>query len=396
MLFFKNNKNSLPQQVSENSKRIETLEAYVKQSYYTRHDYGDTILPTPWAVDLTSTDIPQDTPIGAFSGFLISKDSKLFSIISIQYEYDQNAVPYKVVNADYVCEIKGEKGDTGNTGPTGPQGPQGPAGIAGDQIYVAEYVAPTPSGVGAIANIPWSTTTVPVDIDNVPDSIILVGNGWFYHIDGYTASADPTGYDLVCSAVADVKGPQGETGPAGQDGRDGTDGTIIYSTPILDFTPPQAGSTFTVPIESTNIPSNTPVGNIDGLLLNGSASMYNNLEVLLVSGAKNVKGYFVTNEKGPKGDTGNTGLGYRYETVDFSGEEWVADTTTLTGYNYKMFGYISDVTSTTYVDVKFSYEDIMKFVYAPVCISTTDGVYIYSTTNTETPTDVGALIYEEG
>jgi len=359
MLFFKNNKNSLPQQVSENMKRIEVLEAYIKQSYYTRYEYGDDILPTPWAVDLASTDIPQDTPIGAFNGFLLSKDSKLFSIINIQYEYDQQGVPYKIVNANYVCNLKGPKGERGTDGVDGQDG----------QNATSLSMGTVTSGTTADASL------TPVGDGNYELNLTL-----------------PRGETGATGSV----GPTGPTGPQGPAGQNGVDGTQIYSTTVLDFTPPQAGSTFTVPIASTNIPSDTPIGSLDALLINGSASLYNNLEVLLIDNIKNVKGYFVTNEKGPKGDTGDTGLGYRYENVNFGGEQWVADSTTLPGYNYKIFGYIPDITANTFVDIKFSYEDIMKFVYAPVCISTTDGVYIFSTTNTETPSSVGALIYEEG
>ena len=241
--------------------------------------------------------------------------------------------------------------------------------------------------MGDSVSIPWSTTTVPFNPQDpdVPDSIILCGNGWIYRMNGYEAGGDVINpYSITAEAVCDARGPAG------------ADGTQIYSTTVLDFTPPTTGSTFTVPIESTNVDPNTPVGSIGGLLLNGSASIYNNLAVVLVDGNKCVRGTFVVNQKGPKGDNGQNGLGYRYEEVGFGGEQWVADSTTLPGYNYKMFGYIPDVTANTFVDVKFSYEDIMKFVYAPVCISTTDGVYIFSTTNTETPTNVGALIYEEG
>ena len=141
MLFFKNNKNSLPQQVSENMSKIAKLEAYVKPVYYTRGEYGDDILTTPWAVDLTSTNLPQDAEIGAFDGFMISKDGKLFSIISIQYEYDEQSMPYKIVNSYYVCSIQGEQGERGADG-------QNATSLTIGSVYDGEVASATLTPIG--------------------------------------------------------------------------------------------------------------------------------------------------------------------------------------------------------------------------------------------------------
>jgi len=229
---FNPNYNDMPTQVEVNKRDIEDLKNLVKKAYTTTQDYGEQQGYPILSVPLTTTDLPQDSEVGVFSGFMLTRDGILTNIINIDYEYIEE-VQTKIVNASYVCSLRGEKGDTGSVGPVGPVGPQGPAGDPGDQIYVAEYVAPTPSGVGVIANIPWSATSVPVDIQNVPDSIILVGNGWFYHIDGYTSSSDPTGYDLICSSVADVRGPAGQNGT---DGQDGVTPNITMSATVNDTT----------------------------------------------------------------------------------------------------------------------------------------------------------------
>lgn len=367
--------NDLPTQVEVNRRNIEELKKHIKDAYTTTIDYGDDEGYPILSVPLTTTTLPQDAEVGAFSGFMITKDSVLTNIINIDYEYISE-VQTKVVNASYVCSLKGPKGDTGERGERGLKGEKGDSA----KIYSSEYVPVGNVEVGTISNIPWSSTNIPVDPQNYPRDLILVGNGWFYQIEGYTTSSDISGYDLICSAVAKVTGENGR------------DGTLIYSTSVQDI----GGEYITIPIETTNIPATTELGDIDGLLVNGSAKLYNRLSIIMNGGIKCVRAYYVTSVKGPKGDVGPTGLGYRYETVDFAGEQWVADSTTLPGYNYKIFGYIPDVTADTFVDIKFSYEDIMKFVYAPVCISTTDGVYIYSITNSEVPTDVGALVYEEG
>lgn len=241
MLFFKNNKNSLPQQVSENMKRIEVLEAYVKHSYYTRNDYGDDILPTPWAVDLASTDIPQDTPIGAFDGFLLSKDSKLFSIINIQYEYDQQAVPYKIVNANYVCNIKGDKGDTGSAGPAGPAGQDGRDGQDGTSFQITGYVD-TPQDLPATASV---GDAYAVGVSEPKDIYVWV------------SSPSPQWVNL--GNMEGPQGPAGPTGPAGQngqDGRDGTDGTDGV-TPNISMTATVSDTTGTPTVTVTKTGTTT-------------------------------------------------------------------------------------------------------------------------------------------
>ena len=224
MLFFKNNKNSLPQQVSENMKRIEALEAYVKQSYYTRYDYGDAILPTPWAVDLISTDIPLDTDIGSFNGFLISKDAKLFSIINIQYEYDQQGVPYKIVNANYVCDIKGDKGDRGSVGPAGPQGATGEQGPQGIQGIQGEAGPQGPKGEDGTSFQITGYADTPQDLPSSGS----VGDAYAVGVsepkDIYVWVTEPTSEWVNLGSMQGAQGPAGPQGPQGVQGPQGIQG----------------------------------------------------------------------------------------------------------------------------------------------------------------------------
>lgn len=211
---FNPNYNDLPTQVEVNKRDIEELQALIKQPYNTTQEYGDSEEYPILTVELTTTNIPLDTDVGAFSGYLITKDSILLSIINIAYA-NVNEEQTKVVNASYVCSLRGPKGDTGATGATGQQGPQGEKGDAGDQLYVSTYVPSSQSSVGSIVNIPWSSTNVPQPSGDevvVPDSVIFVGDGWLYHLDGYIASGDITGYSLVCMAIADLKGQSGTDG----------------------------------------------------------------------------------------------------------------------------------------------------------------------------------------
>lgn len=200
MLFFKNNKNSLPQQVSENMQKIAKLEAYVKPVYYTRGEYGDEILIAPVGFELTTTDLPQDADIGAFDGFLITKDSKLLSIINIQYEYDTNSQPYKVVYANYVCQIQGEQGEKGADGEVGPQGPAGADGTSFQITGYAESVADLPA-VGQVGDAYAVGTNDPRDI----------------YV--WVISPDPEWVNL-----GSMQGPKGDTGPQGPQGPKGDTG----------------------------------------------------------------------------------------------------------------------------------------------------------------------------
>ena len=100
---FNPNYNDLPTQVEVNRRNIEELQKYAKDAYTTTMDYGDDEGYPILSVPLTSTTLPQDTEVGAFSGFMITKDSILTNIINIDYEYI-GEVQTKIVNASYVLK----------------------------------------------------------------------------------------------------------------------------------------------------------------------------------------------------------------------------------------------------------------------------------------------------
>ena len=110
---------NIPQQVQINKCDIEALKKIIKTAYKSNIDLAEDAVTVP--VDSTNA------PDGTTSGWLISPNGNLFSIIAYGPE---SATLY----LEFYANIKGEKGDTGATGATGPKGEKGDTGASGASI----------------------------------------------------------------------------------------------------------------------------------------------------------------------------------------------------------------------------------------------------------------------
>lgn len=383
MLLFKNNSNSRDQQIAENTKDIAILKELVGQVYMTPLSSGipDGTIADPdlWTIGLADTDLPSDIELGTSQGYVLtSGDSKLFKLVNVRADAGTGDI---VIDLMYLCDIQGKDGERGADGQDGQNatsielgtvtsGDEASATLTpvGDGVYVLDLVLPRgeQGETGATG-------------EAGADGLNAVISGVTATIDSGTGTPD---IDVVMSGT-----PQNRTFNFDFHNLKGADGTIVYST-VLD---PNTAS-ITIPTEDTNIPADTPLGELDGFIVCANANLYGTLEIIMNNNVKSVTGIYVTNVKGADGTDGKGFSG-----IAFTSSQITWESTTNEAYPYKAFLPIPNLTVASPVIVNFQGVDVEKMIYAPYCtfseVNGVGGVYIYTTDNTQKPSFLPVLYY---
>lgn len=350
MLVFKDNKNSLAQQVSENTKDIAVLKEVVGQVYSTPLESeipdGSTTWGVPWTVSLTDTDLPQDIELGTDNGYLvISADSKLFKLINVRYDANLNET---VCDLLYICDIQGRDGAQGADGQNATSLSLGTV-TSGDTASATL----TPAGGG----------------DYVLDLVLPKGDtgatgetGANAVISGVTATID-SGIGTPDIDVEMSGTPQDRTFNFDFHNLKGEKGDDAVSLSVGTVTTETAGTPASASLTSDG------EGNYE-------------LSLGIPRGADGTNG--------ADGQNGQDGKGFEYMGKLIQTADWEVNTglnpTTPTYYPYRAFIPITGLNSQSIATVFFDAYDIESFTLAPYCtfatVNDTGGVYIFTTDNT--------------